>query len=116
MGHAPDRQLSASQGLHSFPLSLRRCAGAPRIAVSSSSTRTTSSPRQCLPTSIARHSRVHSSSTTSIRSGRPSAVWSLTKSMPHTSSFRVARRRTMPFSPVPIRLRLRRFCGTSRPS
>ena len=36
--------------------------------------------------------------------------------MPHTSFLRVALRRTIPFSPVPIRLRFTRFCGTSRPS
>jgi len=33
--------------------------------------------------------------------------------MPHTSFLRVALRRTMPFSPVPIRLRVTRICGTS---
>jgi hypothetical protein len=34
--------------------------------------------------------------------------------MPHTSSFSKARRRLIPFSPVPIRLRFPRFCGISR--
>jgi len=36
--------------------------------------------------------------------------------MPYTSFFRVALRRTMPFSLVPIRLRFARFPGTSKPS
>gem|GEM_PF-4410587 len=55
------------------PLSARRCIGAPRIAVSSSSTATTSFPRSRRRTSIARHSRVYLSSTTSAgrRQNRP---------------------------------------------
>ena len=63
--------------MNSGPLSLRRWPGAPRIAVSSSSTATTSSPRQLLPTSIAGHSRVKSSSTTSSPSARRSRFISL---------------------------------------
>jgi hypothetical protein len=35
--------------------------------------------------------------------------------MPHTSFFHVALGRTMPFSPVPIRLHFKRFCVTSSP-
>jgi hypothetical protein len=70
--------------MNSGPLSLRTCAGAPRIAVSSSRNATTSSPPKFRCTSIVRHSRVYSSSTTSIRKGRPSAVRSCTKSMPQT--------------------------------
>jgi len=58
----------------SGPLSAHRCARAPRIAVSSSSTAATSLQRSRRRTSIARLSRMHSSSTPASAAGvrRPS--------------------------------------------
>gem|GEM_PF-6982524 len=72
--------------VNSLPLSLRTWSGTPRVAISHESRSSTSSEPSCLATSIDRHSRVHSSTTTRSRSGSPSRVLARTKSYAHTWS------------------------------
>lgn len=91
-----------TSAMNSLPLSLRIFSGAPRIAVSSSSTIITSCDFNLRETSSAIFSRVYSSSTTNILIGLPSAVRSKIKSRPHTSFLRVDCLRTMPDSADPI--------------
>ena len=78
----------------SLPLPLRTWPGTPRVAISHESRSSTSSDPSCSATSIDRHSRVHSSTTTTrSRSGRPSCIRARTKSYAHTWSFLSGRSR-----------------------
>jgi hypothetical protein len=85
-----------TSAMNSLPLSLRIFSGAPRIAVSSSSTIITSCDFNLRETSSAIFSRVYSSSTTNILIGIPLLVRSKIKSMPHNWFLRVDCLRTMP--------------------
>lgn len=102
--------------MNALPLSLRIFSGAPRIAVSSSSTIITSCDFNLRETSSAIFSRVYSSSTTNILIGLPSAVRSKIKSRPHTSFLRVDCLRRIPDSADPILRFFLRICCTFRPS
>src|SRR4028119_1948078 len=89
--------------VNSEPLSLRIAPGSPWICTSSASTRTTLFAVMLRPTSIRRHSRVNSSSTTRSLSFRPSLVSSCTKSYVHTWFGCSARRTEHAFALVPER-------------
>ena len=73
-------QPRTAAAMNSGPLSLRRYAGTPRSPTILASVLTTSAAVSDRPSTSARHSRVYSSTTGRIFSGRPSAVWSNTKS------------------------------------
>src|SRR5580658_2385650 len=70
--------------VNSGPLSLRRCSGTPRVAINQARRSSTSSLVSFRATSMARHSRVYSSTMVSILNGTPSCVRPLTKSYAHT--------------------------------
>ena len=72
--------LRADREVNSLPLSLRMWSGTPRRTNRSLSRSSTSSLVNLRATSIARHSRVNSSTIVSIRNARPSDVLSMTKS------------------------------------
>jgi len=116
MGHAPDRQPPALHGLHSFPLSLRMCPGAPRALITSVISWRTRSPDIERSTSSSTHSRVNSSTTVRKRSGRPMKSLSSTKSQHHTWLGCSASMRSTPLSDTPSLRFLRFFRGTRSPS
>ena len=101
---------------NSGPLSERMCSGTPRATQSSARRASTSCEFSRRATSIARHSRVCSSTIASIRNGRPSAVRSKTKSYDQTWFGRSARRRTIKPSANQSRPRFGCFRGTRSPS
>ena len=70
--------------VNSEPLSLRMCSGTPRVTNSQANRSSTSSLLSDRATSIARHSRVCSSMTVSMRTQRPSCVRVCTKSYAQT--------------------------------
>src|SRR5918994_7811664 len=84
-------QSRSAHAISSGPLSIRRCPGAPGGATSRSMMATTSSALQCRPTSVARASRVCSSTMLHSFSLLRSAVSSNWKSMAHTWFGRSAR-------------------------
>jgi hypothetical protein len=102
--------------VNSLPLSLRTCSGTPRVAISHDSRSRTSSEPSCLATSIDRHSRVHSSTTTRSRSGSPSCVRASTKSYAHTWPFLSGRSLTQLPSFSHRLPRRSCFLGTFRPA
>lgn len=97
-------------------LSLRMCSGTPCVTISSPSTSNTSWLFNRRSTLIARHSRVNSSITVSMRNLRPSCVRSCTKSYAHTW-FRCRGRSRIHEPSLNHSLpRFGCFCGTFRPS
>ncbi len=89
--------------------------GTPRVTNNSRSTPTTAAAVMPRAVTADRHSRVCSSTTVRIFIGRPSMVWSFTKSYVHTWSMCAAAWRVTPFADVPKRLRLCTFRGTFSP-
>jgi hypothetical protein len=77
-------QIRSARAMNSGPLSLRNTAGVPYCANSRSSTAITRSASIDAATSIAKHSRVHSSFTVSALSACPLPQVSCTKSYAHT--------------------------------
>lgn len=77
-------QCKIARETNSGPLSDRRCRGAPRTLTSFDSTSITRCEQMLPPTSIARHSRVNSSTTVKHFSVCPLAHASNTKSYAHT--------------------------------
>jgi hypothetical protein len=75
----PSHPLTAL-AVNSGPLSDRMCPGTPRRTNRSASRSSTSSALSFLATSMARHSRVYSSITVSMRKARPFRVRAWTKS------------------------------------
>lgn len=74
----------ATPAVNPAPLSLQMRRSTPRVAISAARRSSTSSLPSRRATSIDRHSRVNSSTPTSIRSGSPSCVRADTKSYAHT--------------------------------
>ena len=110
------RKLRIVLAMNSGPLSLRMCFGTPRVLNMLTKMSRKSSDVIERATSSATHSHVHSSTIVSQRSDRPRSSLSCTKSMHQTSFIPRALRRAMPFSLMPSRHFLRRFCGTPNPS
>ena len=102
--------------VNSEPLSDRRNCGTLRVANSQAKHSSTSSDESRRATSIDRHSRLYSSTNTSIRSGRSSWVRSCTRSYAHTWSWYADRSRIHDPSLSHNRPRFGCFLGTLRPS
>ena len=101
---------------NSGPLSERMCSGGPCVTKRSARHWSTSWDLSRLATTIARHRRVNSSSTTSMRKARPSWVRSWTKSYDQTWFDRAGLSRTHDPSLSQRRPRFGCFIGTFSPS
>ena len=112
----PAIQPLTAAATNSGPWSERTCAGTPRRMNRSDKTSTTSVAPSFRATRMARHSRVNSSTTQSMRNLRPSRVRSSTKSYAHTWLGRSGRSRTQEPSFSHKRPRLGCRGGTFRPS